>query len=102
MRAIHKVQLDKVRPAVLITRETALAYFAGITIAPITSTARGLASEVPVGVRNGLDHDSVVNCDDVATVPAALIGEFVGYLDENDEWALTTALHAAYGLYDRG
>ncbi len=102
MRAIHKVQLDKVRPAVLLTREAALGYFAGITIAPITSTTRGLASEVPVGTRNGLDHDSVINCDDVTTVPADLIGEFIGYLDDDDEWALADALHAAYGLYDRG
>lgn len=100
MRAIHKVQLDKVRPAVLLTRETALGYFSGITIAPITSTARGLASEVPVGTRNGLDHDSVINCDDVATVPADLIGAHIGYLSEDDEWVLTAALHAAYGLYE--
>lgn len=41
----------------------------------------------------------MINCD-VATVPADLVGEFIGYLSDSDAWALTDALHAAYGLYD--
>ncbi len=40
-----------------------------VTVARITSTVRGLRSEVPVGQRSGLDHDSVVNLDSIPTVP---------------------------------
>jgi mRNA interferase MazF len=36
--------------------------------APITSTIRGITSEVRVGPRNGLDHDCVVSCDNISTV----------------------------------
>ncbi len=99
MRALHWVELDKRRPAVLLTRPVALDHYNGITVAPITSRIRQLAVEVPVGAPNGLDRDSVVNCDDITTVPAASIGEHIGWLTEADEFALTGAIIAAFALY---
>lgn len=42
--------------------------------APVTSTIRGLSTEVPVGRINGLDHDSVISCDNITTVPWSTIG----------------------------
>ncbi len=98
-REIRAVQLDKLRPAVLLTREAELPYFRGITVAPITSTIVSKISEVSVGVRNGLDHDSVINCDDITTVPYTAIGEFLGWLDADQEFALTAAVSAAFGLW---
>lgn len=98
MRAIHRVRLDKVRPAVLLTRELALPYLNGITVAPITSTRRGIATEVPVGPAHGLDHESVVNLDTVVTVAAEHVGAFVGYLSDAEEDQLCTALLLAYDL----
>ena len=49
MREICLVRLDKTRPAVVLTREAARAAMTKVTIAPITSTIKGLSSEVPVG-----------------------------------------------------
>ena len=98
MRAIHQVRLDKVRPAVLLTREVALPFLNGVTVAPITSTIRGIAVEVPVGPRHGLEHDSVVNCDNITTVPAEHVERFIGYLSDADEQLLLTAVLAAFGL----
>lgn len=100
MRAIHRVLLDKPRPAVLLTREVALPFYAGITVAPITRRIRGLAVEVLVGPGNGLDHDSVVNCDDISTVPAEFIGDYLGVLADGQELALTAAIHAAFALFE--
>ena len=34
----------------------------------MTGTIRGIAVEVPVGPRNGLGHDGVVNLDNVITI----------------------------------
>lgn len=98
MRAIHLVNLDKARPAVLLTREVVLPFRSRLTVAPITSTVRGLTVEVPVGPSNGIDHNSVVNCDDVTTVPASAIGTLLGYLRDDQEEALAEAIATAFDL----
>ena len=98
MRALHVVRLDKPRPAVLLTREVALPFLSVITVAPITSTVRGIATVVPVGLRHGLDRASVISCDTITTVGAADVLEHIGYLDDQDEQRLLAAVQAAFGL----
>ena len=98
MRAIHLVRLDTVRPALILTREVALPVLRSVTVAPITSTIRGLATEVGVGSANGLDHDSVVSLDNVITVASADVGALIGYLLDRQEADLTAAIGAAFAL----
>jgi len=98
MRPIHLAQLDKTRPVLVLTREAVRPHLARVTVAPITGTIRGLSTEVPVGPGNGLDHDSVVSCDNIATVPAAALGRLVGYLHGGAEPELTAAIRAAFEL----
>lgn len=98
MRPIHLAHLDKTRPVVVLTREAVRPYLASITVAPITSTVRGLSTEVSLGAVNGLDHDSVISCDNITTVPHAVIGRLVGYLQPAQEAALARAIVAAYDL----
>ena len=98
MRPIHLAQLDKARPVLILTREAVRPYLSRVPVAPITSTIRGLSTEVPVGRANGLDHDSVVSCDNVVTVPTTAIGRHLGYLLPLQEAALTEAILAAYDL----
>jgi len=63
-----------------------------VTVAPITTTVKGLSSEVRVGPDNGLDHDCVVALDDVITVPVNLLGSSVGYLSAEQEAQLSRAV----------
>jgi mRNA interferase MazF len=98
MRPIHIAQLDKPRPVLVLTREAVRPYLTRVTVAPITSTIRGLSTEVPVGRRNGLDHTSVVSCDNIVTVPAATLGRQVGYLLASQEPELAEAIQAAFDL----
>lgn len=98
MRPIHTAQLDKVRPVLVLTREIVRPYLTRVTVAPISSTIRGLSTEVPVGRRNGLYHASVISCDNIVTVPAAALGRQIGYLLPAQEAALTNAIHAAFDL----
>lgn len=100
MREICKVRLDKIRPAVVLTRPVAAGFLHGITVAPITSTVLGIATEVPVGPDNGLDHDSVVACDSITTVDRERVGEVIGFLRESDEARLLEAIVAAFDLHD--
>ncbi|GID30065.1 type II toxin-antitoxin system PemK/MazF family toxin [Paractinoplanes brasiliensis] len=98
MRPIHLATLDKTRPVLILTREQVRPYLKSITVAPITSTVRGLSTEVPVGRANGLDHDSVVSCDNITTIPRSSIGRRVGYLLPAQESDLAAAIMTAYDL----
>jgi mRNA interferase MazF len=98
MRPIHTAKLDKTRPVLILTREIVRPHLSRVTVAPITSTIRGLSTEVPVGAANGLDHDSVVSCDNIVTVPTSALGRLVGYLLPAQEAALSTAIRAAFDL----
>ena len=51
--------------------------------------------EVAVGEANGLDHASVINCDELATVRLSSLIEHVGVLDDEQLQALDAALRYA-------
>lgn len=69
-----------------------------VTVAPITSTIKGLSSEVGVGPDNGLDHDGVVALDNVVTIPVDLLGRTIGFLSAAPEDQLGRAVVMAYDL----
>ena len=98
MREICLVRLDKTRPALVLTREAARTAMTKVTIAPITTTIKGLSSEVLVGLDNGLDHDCAIALDNVITVPVNLLGRTVGYLSAEQEAQLARAVVLAYDL----
>ena len=100
MRPIHLVRLDKTRPAVILTREIVRPHLSRVTVAPITSRVRGLTVEVPVGRSNGLDQDSVINCDNIVTVPTSAVGRQIGFLWSEQEPQLSAAVRAAFDLWD--
>ena len=98
MRPIHAARLDKTRPVLILTREVVRPHLSRVTVAPITSTIRGLSTEVSVGPVNGLDHASVVNCDNILTVPVTALGRQLGFLLAEQETAITEAIRAAFDL----
>ncbi len=98
MRSIHSARLDMTRPVLVLTREPVRPYLAGVTVAPITSTIHGLSTEVRVGPANGLDHESVVSCDNIVTVPASSLGKHLGHLLADQENDLAEAIRSAFDL----
>lgn len=98
MRPICLAQLDKVRPVLVLTREVVRPYLVRVTVAPITTTIRGLSSEVSVGPANGLDHGCVVSCDSIITVAASALGRQIGVLLAAQEPALADAIRLAFDL----
>jgi mRNA interferase MazF len=98
VREICLVRLDKTRPALVLTRQAARGSMTKVTIAPITSTIKGLSSEVLVGSHNGLEHDSAVSLDNVLTVPVDALGRTLGYLSSEQETRLARAVVLAYDL----
>lgn len=69
-----------------------------VTVALITSSIRGLPAEVPVNGEDGLDHPSVINCDQLFTVPQQEVANRIGTLRYEKLRRLDSALAMALGL----
>jgi mRNA interferase MazF len=98
MRPVHVARLDKARPVLVLTRETVRPHMNTVTVAPITTTIRGLSTEVPVGPANGLDERGVVACDHVTTIPVGALGSQIGRLLDEQEATLGEAIRSAFDL----
>lgn len=98
MRPIHLARLDKSRPVLVLTRELVRAHLNTVTVAPITTTIRGLSTEVSCGTANGLEHRCAVACDHITTIPAASLGQQIGRLLDEQEAELALAIRAAVDL----
>lgn len=88
----------KERPALVLTGAVKRENAGRVTVAPISSTIRGSTTEIVVGPAEGLDHTSVVKCDNVATVPAASVRREVGLLASSRERELRAAIVSAFDL----
>jgi mRNA interferase MazF len=98
MRPIHIGTMDKTRPVLVLTREAVRPHLDTVTVAPITTTVRGLSTEVPVGTANGIDQPSVVACEHINTISRAALGEQIGMLLASQEPLLSQAIRAAFDL----
>ena len=79
--------------------QTAIEVVSAVTCAPITRTIRGIRSEVEVGPEEGLPEASVVSCDNVLTLPKALLtSEAVGHLGLAKRAELDLALRYALDI----
>jgi len=88
---------DKPRPVLILTRASALGYLGRVTVAPITSTLRGVPSEVALGPEDGLRQACAVNLHNVVTVPKAGIGRRVAQLEARRMREVCAALAFALG-----
>jgi len=61
------------RPALIITRSSALPHLSNVTVAPLTRTARGIASEVRLTRTDRVPTDCVVSLENILTIPQALV-----------------------------
>ena len=62
---IWLAELDKRRPVVVLTRDPLGRLLHSVIIGPVTSTVRGLSTEVAVGSDDGVRVDSVVDLDNL-------------------------------------
>jgi len=74
---------DKQRPVVILTRASAINHLSSVTVAPITSTVRGVPSEMILDVDDGMKHRCAVNFHNVVTVSQERLGKRVASLSEH-------------------
>lgn len=74
---------QKRRPVLVLTRSEVLDVRHLVTVAEVTTTIRGLASEVEIdSVEVGLNQPSVINCDGLHTVTRSSLTGPVGQVGE--------------------
>lgn len=90
-------RLDKVRPVVVLTRDPMGRLLHAVIAAPVTSTVRGLSTEVPVGPEDGVRAESVANLDNLQLVARARLVRRVGRARQSTISAICNALSIAAG-----
>jgi mRNA interferase MazF len=71
---------DKKRPVVVLTRDSAVAYLSTVTVAPITSTIRGVPSEVMLNEEDGMKGPCAINLHNAVTVSQDRLGRRIAHL----------------------
>jgi mRNA interferase MazF len=89
---------NKRRPVLLLTRHSAIRFLTGITIAPITSTVRGIPTEVALDPEDGLPGRCAVNFDNIQTIPKANLGAFITHLSPERMREVRRAIEFALGF----
>ena len=92
---------DKVRPIVIMTRTAVVRHLHSVVAAPVTSTIRSIASEVPLGIPEGLVHDAVANFDNIQLVAREWLIRRIGKLSESKMVAACEAMNYATGCSPR-
>lgn len=87
------------RSYVLVSRQALIdSRFPNVICAPIFSTGQGLATQVPVGIDEGLKHDSWILCDNLVSLRKIQLTRFVGSLPRPKIEELDRALKRALDL----
>jgi mRNA interferase MazF len=91
----------KRRPVVVLTRDSAAGYLSTVTVAPITSTIRGVPSEVALGEEDGMKGPCAVNLHHAVTVSQQRLGGRVAQLSSVRMAEICSALGFALGCGPR-
>lgn len=83
---------DKQRPVLVLTRPEMIPVLNTVTVAALTRTIRGVASEVVVGEECGLREPSAINLHHLYTIPQVGLRRFVGSVSEPVMHAVRSAL----------
>jgi len=88
---------DKRRPVVVLTRDSATLYLSTVTVAPITSTIRGVPSEVILNEEDGMKAPCAVNLHNAVTVSKSRLGPRVAQLSSLRLREICSALRFSLG-----
>jgi mRNA interferase MazF len=88
---------DKRRPVLILSRPSLIDVLHTVTVAAVTSTLRGVPTEVPLGIEEGLKGPSCVNLCNVFTVRQTDLRTFVGSVSPSKMRTVCDALAVACG-----
>lgn len=85
---------QKRRPVLVVSSDEVIPVLNNIIVAPVTSTIRAIPTCIPIGVDEGIDHDSVATFDNLATVPKSVLTTRLGQLGVDGRQQICVALDA--------
>lgn len=87
------------RVFVVVSRQAVIdSRFSSVICAPVYSAYHGLASQVAVGVDQGLKFDSAIHCDELVSLPKTVLTDYIGSLSPEKIAELNHALSVALEL----
>jgi len=88
---------DKRRAVVILTRDSAIPYLSTVTIAPVTSTIRGVPSEILLDEDDGMKGRCAVNLHNAITVSQQRLGRRLTRLSSRRMSEICSALRFSLG-----
>jgi len=82
---------------VVLTRQSVIPYLSTVTVAPVTSTIRGVPSEIVLDEEDGMKAPCAVNLHNAVTVPQTQIGKLVAQLSHKRMNEICAALRFSLG-----
>jgi len=87
----------KQRPVLILTRDSSLGILGTVTVAPITSTMRGVPSEVRLDVDDGMKGPCAINLHNAITISQRRLGRRVARLSNEQMQRVCAALSFSLG-----
>ncbi|MBN2542594.1 type II toxin-antitoxin system PemK/MazF family toxin [bacterium] len=87
------------RVFVVVSRQVLIdSKFSTVICAPIYSSFHGLSTQVPVGIEEGLKHESSIYCDQLISIPKKKLTNYIGTLPPVKTELLNKALLIALDI----
>jgi len=84
---------------VVVSRQVSIdSKFSTVICAPVDSAHDGLSTQVPIGVEDGMKHESSVHCDELVSLPKSSLTDYVGSLSSEKMIELRRALRIALAI----
>jgi mRNA interferase MazF len=84
---------------VIVSRQILIdSRFSTVICAPVYTAYESLSTQVPVGIDEGLKHDSAVHCDELVSLPKSMLTNYIGSLSLMKQQVLESALKIALQL----
>lgn len=101
---VHWLEVEDAgrRPVLVLTADVLAPVLRRVLVAALTTTVRGVDSEVAVGPDDGIPRESAINLLDIRPVPAALLVERIAALGPDRMGAVCDALAFATGCHPPG
>ncbi len=90
---------DKRRPVLILTRNSAISFLTGVTVAPLTTRIRDIPTEVVLTPEeDGVLTECVVNVDNIQTIQKANLDEYLTSLSPERMREVRAAIEFALGF----
>jgi mRNA interferase MazF len=86
------------RPAILLSRDQAIAVRGSVTVVPVTGRVRSIPVEAPLGPEDGLPRACVANADNLTTIVKSRLLRRMGRLSPEKLRAVEEAVRFALAL----